>query len=56
MQRKFIDPKEYDSLQLEDLVSEVNYGLLKIDAKQKVITSEIKNIDGETIRKKIIGF
>jgi hypothetical protein len=38
------------------MVLNVNYGLLKIDTKQKLVVSEIKNIDGETVLKKVVKF
>ena len=52
----FKEPKEYDPLQIGEMVLNVNYGLLKIDTKQKLVVSEIKNIDGETVLKKVVKF
>ena len=42
IRKKLIDPKEQDELQIGELISEVNYGLLDIDTENKEISLEIK--------------
>ena len=50
MQRKFIDPKEQDEFQINELISEVNYGLMTIDSINRTVLIEIKDISGKPIQ------
>jgi hypothetical protein len=49
-----IDPKEQDELQIGELISEVNYGLLDIDTENKEISLEIKSIKGAILKKEVL--
>jgi hypothetical protein len=54
IRKKLIDPKEQDELQIGDLISEVNYGLLDIDTENKEISLEIKSIKGAILKKEVL--
>lgn len=50
IRKKLIDPKEQDELQIGKLISEVNYGLLTVDLKNRTVLVEIKGISGKAIQ------
>jgi hypothetical protein len=54
IRKKLIDPKEQDELQIGELISEVNYGLLDIDTENKEINLEIKSIKGAILKKEVL--
>ena len=54
IRKKLIDPKEQDELQIGELISEVNYGLLDIDTENKEISLEIKSIKGAILKKELL--
>jgi hypothetical protein len=54
IRRKLIDPKEQDELQIGELISEVNYGLMDIDTTNKEISLEIKSIKGAILKKEVL--
>jgi hypothetical protein len=54
IRKKLIDPKEQDELQIGELISEVNYGLLDIDTENKEISLEIKSIKGAILKKEVL--
>ena len=54
IRKKLIDPKEQDELQIGELISEVNYGLLDIDTEKKEISLEIKSIKGAILKKEVL--
>ena len=54
IRRKLIDPKEQDELQIGELISEVNYGLMDINTENKEISLEIKSVKGEILKKEVL--
>ena len=50
IRKKLIDPKERDEFQIDELISEVNYGLMTIDSKNRTVHIEIKDISGKPIQ------
>jgi alkaline phosphatase D len=54
IRKKLIDPKEQDELQIGELISEVNYGLMGINTENKEISLEIKNVKGEILKKEVL--
>ena len=50
IRKKLIDPKEQDEFQIDELISEVNYGLMTIDSKNRTVLIEIKDISGKPIQ------
>ena len=50
IRKKLIDPKERDEFQIDELISEVNYGLMTIDSKNRTVLIEIKDISGKPIQ------
>ena len=54
IRKKLIDPKEQDELQIGELISEVNYGLMDINTENKEISLEIKSVKGEILKKEVL--
>ena len=54
IRKKLIDPKEQDELQIGELISEVNYGLMDINSENKEISLEIKSVKGEILKKEVL--
>jgi len=50
IRKKLIDPKEQDEFQINELISEVNYGLMTIDSINRTVLIEIKDISGKPIQ------